>query len=126
MFLLGDTLTRIKNAKLAFKDEADVSFSNLIVSLVEVLKEIGFIKDFKIYKQEGLKKIKVYLVEGDLDMVNVDIVSKPGRRVYLTSSQIKKRKRSIGNYLISTSKGVVTDKKAIKLNQGGEVLCRVW
>lgn len=126
MFLLGDTLIRIKNAKLAFKEEAEVSFSNLVVSLVEVLKEIGFIKDFKIYKIGAFKKIKVYLDEGNLDMVNVNIVSKPGRRVYMTSAQIKKRKRSIGNYLISTSKGVVTDKKAIKLNQGGEVLCRVW
>lgn len=126
MFLFGDTLIRIKNAKLASKEEVEVPYSNLIVSLVTTLKEVGFIKDFKIYKEDSFKKIKVTVDPEDLQMVNVKFISKPGRRVYMNKNEVKKKQRRTGNYLISTSKGLLTDKACIKGNLGGEVLCRIW
>lgn len=125
MFLFGDTLIRIKNAKLAGIDMLEVSYSNLIANLVEILKKVGFIVDYKIFKKGNIKKIKITLNE-DLSLINVRFISKPGRRIYLTVNQIKKRKRATGFYLVSTPKGLMLDSQAIKIKQGGEVLCRIW
>ncbi len=126
MFLFGDTLIRIKNAKLAGKDTLEVSYSNLIANLVEILKKTGFISDYKVFKEGNIKKVNITVDSSDLSLINVKLISKPGRRMYITSDQVKRRKRASGFYLISTPKGLMLDSEAIKVKQGGEVLCRIW
>ncbi|MEN3046566.1 MAG: 30S ribosomal protein S8 [Candidatus Hydrothermales bacterium] len=126
---IGDTLIRIKNAALRKKEKVVTLHSKLLVKIAEILKNEGFIKSYEV-KGEGVKKeLVIYLKydeEGNPLITDVKRVSKPGRRIYVTKDKIPWVNNGIGIAILSTSKGLLTDREARRLKVGGEVLCEVW
>ncbi|HOC52715.1 MAG TPA: 30S ribosomal protein S8 [Caldisericia bacterium] len=126
---IADLIARIKNANLVYKEDIEVPFSNMKKSITQILKEEGYIKDFEIIDKDEKKTIKIYLKFGknkERAILGIERVSKPGRRVYVGKDEIPKVLNGIGMAIISTSKGVISDRSAKKLNQGGEVLLLIW
>ncbi len=127
---IADMLTRIRNANRAGLETADIPYSNLKKGIVEILKEEGFIKHFKLGKDAlGHPMIRVYLkkVHGPIKPLNdLQRISRPGRRVYVKSKDIPTILNDVGIAILSTSKGVMTNRRAKKENVGGELLCKVW
>ncbi len=125
---IADMFTRIRNAGRAKHSDCVVYGSKLKKSILEILKSEGFIKDFvEIPESKHLQ----YQIQLRYDKTKKHVireirrVSKPGRRVYVSSEEVKPYKSNIGITILSTSKGVMTNKKAMKLNIGGEVICAV-
>lgn len=126
---IADMLTRIRNAGMAKHQKVDIPSSNLKVSLATVLRTEGFIKNFKVISDSKQGILRVYLKfidEKDPVINEIKRVSKPGGRVYVPADKIKKVKNGLGIAVLSTSKGLVTDKTARDLGIGGEVICTVW
>jgi small subunit ribosomal protein S8 len=129
---IADLLTRIRNANQVGHLELDVPHSNIKNEVVSILKKEGFIKGSKEYNDKLCPKkklIKVYLkYENETERVikGIKRISKPGRRVYVNKEQIPSVLGGLGLAIISTSKGLLTDKEAKMQNIGGEVLCYVW
>jgi len=126
---IGDFLTIIRNGLMVSKRFVVIPFSTVKFELAKILKEEGFIKDCIIIDEDPKKKaIKVFLKYVDNESVIHEIcrVSKPGRRYYAGSTKIKPVIGGLGISILSTSKGVMTNKKAKELNIGGEVICTVW
>jgi len=126
---VADMLTRIRNAGMAKHQKVDIPSSNLKVSLATVLRTEGFIKNFKVIADNKQGILRVYLKfidEKDPVINEIKRISKPGGRVYVNSDKIKQVKNGLGVAILSTSKGLVTDKTARELGIGGEVLCTVW
>lgn len=126
---VADMLTRIRNAGMAKHQKVDIPSSNLKVSLATVLRTEGFIKNFKVIADDKQGILRVYLKfidEKDPVINEIKRISKPGGRVYVNSDKIKQVKNGLGVAILSTSKGLVTDKTARELGIGGEVLCTVW
>ncbi|MBU5615483.1 30S ribosomal protein S8 [Geomonas azotofigens] len=126
---VADMLTRIRNAGMAKHQKVDIPSSNLKVSLATVLRTEGFIKNFKVIADNKQGILRVYLKfidEKDPVINEIKRISKPGGRVYVHSDKIKQVKNGLGVAILSTSKGLVTDKTARELGIGGEVLCTVW
>jgi len=122
-------LTRIRNAGLAKHQKVDIPSSNIKVNLATVLRTEGFIKNFKVIADNKQGVLRVYLkfIDEKEPVINeIKRISKPGGRVYVNSDKIKKVKNGLGIAILSTSKGLVTDKTARELGIGGEVLCTVW
>lgn len=126
---ISDMLIRIKNALMRKRDKVNVSYSKLLERLAEVLKREGFIKDYEI-KGEGVKKELIihlkYDEEGNPFITDVKRVSKPGRRIYVKKDNIPWVNNGMGIAILSTSKGILTDREARRLKVGGELLCEVW
>lgn len=126
---IADMLTIIRNGGKAGFAKVDIPGSKIKLELVRVLKEQGYIKDFKFLENETQGLIRVYLKyvkEGRPTIYGIQRVSKPSCRVYSKSQQIKPVLNGLGISVISTSKGVMTDKQAKEANVGGEILCNVW
>ena len=126
---VADLLTRIRNAQEAKHRFLEVPESILVKRILYVLKEEHFIKDFIIITQPVQGKVKVFLKydHNDIPVVSyISRVSKPGRRVYAKADEIPKVLDGLGISILTTSKGVISDKVARKLNIGGEILCNVW
>lgn len=126
---IADLITRIKNANTVYKEVIEVPYSNMKRSIVQILKEEGYIKDFEIIDKDEKKTIKIYLKFGknkERAILGIERVSKPGRRVYVGKDEIPKVLNGIGMAIMSTPKGVITDRNAKKLGQGGEVLLLIW
>jgi small subunit ribosomal protein S8 len=126
---LADMLTRIRNAGKAKHKSVDIPGSRLKTALADVLKEAGFIKNFKFIKDDKQGVLRIYLkYEGNDRHVIYGIkrVSKPSRRVYVGREDVKPVLNGLGISVLSTSKGLITDKQAIAQNVGGEVLCEIW
>ena len=126
---IADMLTRIRNANTAKHDTVEIPASKTKVHLAEILKAEGFIKDFEVVEDNVQGKIVVTLKYGpDRERVITGLkrISKPGLRVYCKSDNIPKVLGGLGIAIISTSKGIVTDKEARKHGLGGEVICYVW
>ena len=126
---IADMLTRIRNANTVKIQKIDMPSSNLKVSIANVLRSEGYIKNCKVIADEKQGILRIYLKYiDDKESVFTEIkkISKPGSRVYVRSSDIKKVKNGIGVAILSTSKGVVTDKFARENGIGGEVLCSIW
>lgn len=127
---IADFLTRVRNANTAMKKSVDIPNSNIKVHLSEILKDEGFIKDFEVIteKDKIKKNIRIYLKYDNKTRVisGLKRISKPSLRVYVGKSDIPKVLGGLGVAIISTSKGVMTDKKARREGMGGEVLCYVW
>jgi small subunit ribosomal protein S8 len=126
---IADMLTRIRNAGGARFDKVDIPASRMKISLAKIFKEEGFIKNYKVIKDNRQGILRVYLKYNDqhLSLIQgVKRVSKPGRRVYAGHEELPRVQGGLGVAIISTSKGVVSDRQARKLNVGGEVLCEVW
>ena len=126
---VADFLTRIRNAQLARKEWVDIPCSNLKKRISFVLKEEKFIRDMLLIKDNKQNILRLFL---NYDMNNESVIrgikriSKPGCRNYVTSDTLPRVLNGMGIAIITTSKGVMSNKKAKKLNLGGEVLCHVW
>jgi small subunit ribosomal protein S8 len=126
---IADLLTRIRNGSRAEHEKVDVPSSKLKVRVVEILKEEGFIKNFRVLDDDKQGTLRVYLKYGagnEKVISGLVRVSTPGRRVYVTHDKIPSILGGMGVALVSTSRGVLTDRDARKEHVGGEVLAYVW
>jgi len=126
---IADMLTRIRNANQMRYQEVSVPASNLKCELAKILKEEGFIEDYKVVKEDVQGTILLTLKYGqnkERVITGLKRISKPGLRVYAKSTEIPKVLNGLGIAIISTSRGVMTDKEARKQNLGGEVLAYIW
>jgi len=127
---IADMLTRIRNAnKVRFKS-VDVLMSRINLNIAKVLKKSGYIGGYDIKKDtRGHQVLRIYLKYTDTKgsiITSIQRVSKPGRRVYVKREKIPKVLNGYGVAILSTSKGVLTDKEASESKVGGEILCNVW
>ena len=126
---IADMLTRIRNASRQKHATVDIPLSKLKLDITRILKESGFIMDYKVVGEGLHKNICVYLRytnEWIPIVTGIKRVSKPGRRVYVDKDDIPMVISGIGVAILSTSKGLLTDKEARRSEMGGEILCYVW
>ena len=126
---IADFLTRIRNANQMRYKEVKVPASNLKCELARILKEEGFIKDYKLVKDDTQGTIVLTLKYGENKervITGLKRISKPGLRVYCKKDEVPRVLNGLGIAVISTSKGIVVDREARKLGLGGEVVCYVW
>ena len=126
---LADMLTRIRNASKARFQSVDMPLSTLKVSVAKVLKDEGYIEDFQVVNEgpQGVLKIQLkYGPHNEQVITGIRRVSKPGRRQYTASTKITKVMSGLGIAVLTTSRGVMTDRAARRENIGGELLCEVW
>lgn len=126
---IGDMLTRIRNAKAVKLPTVSMPYSKLKMAILKILKQERFIENFEKKGKKVLKHIVVdlkYAKNGNAAVTGVKRVSKPGRRIYLKAAEIHSVKQGTGIAIVSTPKGLMTDKEARKAKIGGEVLCEVW
>ena len=127
---IADMLTRIRNANTAKHDTVDVPSSKMKVSIAEILLKEGYIKKYDMIDVDGIKMIHITLKYGvdknDKIITGLKRISKPGLRVYAGKDELPRVLGGLGIAIISTNKGVMTDKEARKENVGGEVLPFVW
>ena len=126
---ISDMLTRIRNAIQAGHLKVDIPFSKLKVAITKILKDEGFIKNYKLIDSPNKQKIlRIYLKyqsANESAILSLTRISKPGRRVYIKADDLKPVLNNIGVWILSTSKGVITSKAAQKLNVGGEIICEI-
>lgn len=126
---IGNFLTIIRNGLMLGKRFVEAPYSNMKYSIASILKDEGFIKDFEVIGQEvSTKKIKIFLkyVRGESVIHEIKRLSRPGRRYYASIRVLKPVKGKLGISILSTDKGLMTDKKAKELSVGGEIICSVW
>ena len=124
---IADLLTRIRNAQTARKAEVSVAASRLKQAVLKVLKDEGYVADFRIADDGGKSTITIALkyYEGRPVIDRLERVSRPGLRIYRGKDELPKVLGGLGTVIVSTPKGVMTDKQARAIGQGGEVLCIV-
>ena len=126
---IADMLTRIRNASTAKHDTVDVPASNMKKAIAEILMEEGYIKNFQLIDNSTQGIIRITLKYGANKSKTINglrRISKPGLRVYAKSEELPKVLKGLGIALVSTSKGIMTDKKARQEHVGGEVLAYIW
>ncbi len=126
---IGDFLTRIRNAARARHQSLEVRGSTLLLKLVELLRDEGYLANVKVVKDKPQKVLKVtlkYDAEKKPVFTRLQRVSKPSRRVYVESESLRPVLGGLGISIVSTSKGLMTDRQARQARLGGEVLCEVW
>ena len=126
---IADLLTRIRNASRAEHEKVDIPSSKLKVRITEILKSEGFIKNFRLMEEKKPGTLRVYLKYGvgnERVISGLVRVSKPGRRVYVGKDKIPSILGGMGVAILSTSRGVMTDREVRKQGLGGEVLAYVW
>jgi small subunit ribosomal protein S8 len=126
---IGDMLTRIRNANRARHERTEMPTSRLKEEIARILKEEGYISDFRVQKGESFDTLVIDLKFGrNRERIITDLkrVSKPGRRVYAGRDRLPKVLGGMGTAILSTSQGLVTSKTAAERGVGGEVICHVW
>ena len=125
---IADMLTRIRNGNMAKHTEVKVPFSKIKESMANILKNEGYITSYEIKEEGNIRDIVVTLkyMYGDAVIKGLKRISKPGRRVYTSVENLPKVLGGLGIAIVSTPKGVITDKECRKHSVGGEVLCYVW
>jgi small subunit ribosomal protein S8 len=126
---LSDMLTRIRNAHLAKHGKVDMPASKMKISVAKILKREGYVKNYKLFRDKPRSILRIYLkyFEGSHAVITgLKRESKPGRRIYVTKKEIPYVLNGMGINVLSTSKGIMTDKQAREENVGGELLCSVW
>lgn len=126
---IADMLTRIRNANLALNEKADVPASKMNEDIAKILKGEGYIDDYKIIDNEKQGILRVFLKYGPDRARTIEGLrrrSKPGRRVYRKAKDLPRVVDGLGVAVVSTPKGVLTDKQAREANVGGEVICEIW
>jgi small subunit ribosomal protein S8 len=127
---IADMLTRIRNANRVHFKSVDVLSSRINLNMAKVLKKSGYISGYDLKNDlRGHEILRIYLKYPDMKrtaITDIQRVSKPGRRIYVTSQNIPQVLNGYGISILSTSKGVMTDKEARELKLGGELLCNVW
>ncbi len=127
--VIADMLTRIRNANNAKHETVDVPASNMKKSIAQILADEGYIRGYQVVEdgKQGIIRITLKYVEGKQKVIHgIRRVSKPGLRIYSNCEDMPKVMNGLGIAIVSTSKGVMTDKKARQANVGGEVLAFVW
>ena len=126
---IADMLTRIRNALMASYNSVAVPGSRMKINIAKVLKSEGFIKNFKLIDDKKQGVIKIYFKYDEKGVPTIDglkRISKPGCRIYAKSDSIPKVLNGFGINILSTSKGIITDKQAREMGVGGEVICSIW
>ena len=126
---ISDLLTRVRNALGAHQSKVEVPASRLKIEIVRILKQEGYIANYRVADEEGKRTIKIYLkYQPDHTPVisRLERISKPGRRVYAGSKGIPSIIGGMGINIVTTSHGVMTDKQARKAGVGGEILCSIY
>ncbi|MBI5674714.1 MAG: 30S ribosomal protein S8 [Nitrospirae bacterium] len=126
---IADLLTRIRNASMVKHEKVDVPASKLKIEITRILKEKGFIKAYKVFKDKKQGVIRISLKTIDVDdriISGLQRISKPGRRIYVDKDEIPKVMGGYGIAIVSTSKGVLSDDSCRREGVGGEVLCYAW
>ena len=126
---ISDMLTRIRNAMSVDKRFVDIPVSNMKKRIAFVLKQESYIEDFVFIKDGINTKIRIFLkydIKGNAVITAIERVSKPGRRVYVNQNQLPRVLDGLGISILSTSKGVLSNKVAKRFGVGGEVICNVW
>ncbi len=127
--LIADQLTVIRNAIMSGKKTVIIKRSGTLESIIGLIKREGFIEDYQVIEDNMQGKLKIYLKsleDGTPVMENLKKKSTPGRRVYVQAKDVKKVLGGVGVAIISTSKGLLTDKEAKEQGIGGEIICQVW
>jgi small subunit ribosomal protein S8 len=128
---VADMLTRIRNANKALHDRAEMPSSKLKEEIARILKEEGYVRDYRVVEQEGLP-YKVLVVElkygrgRERVLTGLKRISKPGRRIYAGKDRLPRVLGGMGTAILSTSRGVITSRTAQREGIGGEVICFVW
>ena len=127
---IADMLTRIRNANTAKHDTVDIPASKMKLAIADILLKEGYVKAVDVVEEGNFKTIKITLKYGanknEKILTGLKRISKPGLRVYASKDELPKVLGGLGTAIISTNKGVVTDKEARKENVGGEVLAFIW
>lgn len=127
--IIADSLTRIRNASMRRLEVTTLYYAKIVVSILEVFKAKGFVKDYKVNDKDGKQSIMVQLAydeRGKSAINEIKRISKPGRRVYKGRNELKRFKNGYGTIVVSTSKGVIANDEAYRANVGGEALCSIW
>lgn len=126
---IADFLTRIRNANVVYHEKVEAPASRMKMAIADILKEEGFIKDCEYVADGKQGVVRVYMRYGNNKervITGLKRISKPGLRVYARKDSVPKVLGGLGIAILSTSHGIMTDKKARKLGLGGEVICYVW
>ncbi len=126
---VADMLTKIRNASRAGFDRVDITPSKLKLEIVKVLKNEGFIKNFKKIQQDSKNYIRLFLKydESEKPIIHgIEKISTPGRRIYSGYKEMPRVRNGYGTIVVSTSSGVTTGKKATEKKIGGELICSIW
>lgn len=126
---IADYLTRIRNANMVYHERVDIPASKIKQAITEILKSEGFIRDYEVVEEGRRRFLRIYLKYGsDKERVITGLrrVSRPGRRVYVKKDEIPRVLGGLGIAILSTPRGLMTDRDARKMGVGGEVLCYVW
>jgi len=126
---IADMLTRVRNAYAAKHQKVDVPLSSIKIEIARILKEEGFINNYKVIGEGVRRNIRVYLrygPRGEQVVSKLERVSKPGCRVYVSGTKIPNVLGGMGINILSTSRGLMTDRQARRERVGGEILCRVY
>ena len=125
---IADALTVIRNAQQARKETVEFPASKLLERLVTIFKADGYVEDFRCLKDEKQGKLKVYLKyeSNKPAIMGIKRISRPGLRIYKDNKSLPRVLNGLGTAVLSTSKGIITDREARKLKIGGEVVCYIW
>ena len=126
---IADMLTRIRNAYAAKHQKVDVPVSKIKLEIARILKEEGFINNYKLIGEGVRRNIRIYLrygTKGEQVISRLERVSKPGCRVYVKGTAVPSVLGGLGIHILSTSRGVMTDRRARRDKIGGELICRVY
>lgn len=125
---IADMLTRIRNSAMVKGEKVDIPASRIKLEIAKILKEEGFIKAYKILKdkKQGILRLTLRYMENTNVITGIKRISKPGRRVYVGSGEIPRVMGGVGIAILTTSKGLVSDKTGRSEGLGGEVICYIW
>ncbi|MEF3167735.1 MAG: 30S ribosomal protein S8 [Deltaproteobacteria bacterium] len=125
---IADMLTRIRNAVKSRHEKLDVPVSRIKLNILKILKDEGYIQNYRIVKEAGKDVIRIALkyVDGKNVILGIKRISKPGRRIYCSKDRIPRIRAGYGISIITTSRGLMTDSQARENGLGGEVLLAVW
>lgn len=125
---IADMLTRIRNATVIRAEKVDIPASKMKLEIAKILKEEGLIRAYKVIKdrKQGILRVNLKYVDGNSVITGLDKVSKPGRRIYVGSTEIPKVMGGVGLAILTTPRGVLSDKVCRREKVGGELLCYIW
>ncbi|MCD4781440.1 MAG: 30S ribosomal protein S8 [Candidatus Omnitrophica bacterium] len=125
---ISNLLTIIRNGVRVSKETVDAPASNVCSKILDIFKEDGYIEDFRLMKNDVQGKFKIYLKYENKKpgIIGIKRISKPGLRVYSKKEELPRVLSGLGTAIISTSKGIMSDRDARKNNLGGEVMCYIW
>ncbi|MDA8168603.1 MAG: 30S ribosomal protein S8 [Nitrospiraceae bacterium] len=125
---VADMLTRVRNAIRVRSEKVDIPASKMKLEIAKIMKEEGYIRAYKVIKdrRQGILRINLKYVDGDSVITDLQKVSKPGRRLYVGCKDIPKVMGGVGTAVLTTPRGVLSDKSCRRDKVGGELLCYIW